>query len=87
MLMNDLTLMDSYQGKPQAYFPNTDCDLDAKLSAHNLIFDTTLCGDWAGQASVYNSSGCPSDCVTFVNENPSAFTNAYWDIASLRVYQ
>lgn len=65
-------------------------------------------GDWAGNASVYSSSGCPSTCVSeymfiailmetenvltnlslvgYVNSNPSAFKNAYWDIASLRVY-
>jgi hypothetical protein len=59
--------------------PLTQCDIDAHFAAHNIIFDLTLCewrfinpnkhlteikgGDWAGQDSVYASSGCPSTCV------------------------
>ena len=42
-------------------------------------------GDWAGNS--YSGSGCPSDCNTYVNTNPSAFQFAYWDIASVRVYE
>jgi hypothetical protein len=26
-------------GTPAAYYPNTQCDLDAKLAAHNIIFN------------------------------------------------
>lgn len=74
-------------GEPAAYYPNTQCDLDAKLTAHNIIFDITLCGDYAGNSAVYASSGCPGDCVAYVNQNASAFANAYWDVAALRVYQ
>ncbi|CAL1706171.1 unnamed protein product [Somion occarium] len=32
----------------------------------------TFCGDWAGQSIVFNGAGCPGDCTTFVDENPSA---------------
>ncbi|TFK45417.1 putative laminarinase [Heliocybe sulcata] len=72
-------------GEPTAYFPNTDCDLASHFGQNNIIFDLTLCGDWAG--AVYNSDGCSGDCVTYVNENPSAFSNAYWDIGFVRVYE
>lgn len=72
-------------GEPTAYFPNTDCDLASHFGENNIIFDLTLCGDLAG--AVFNSDGCPGDCVTYVNDNPSAFTNAYWDIGFVRVYQ
>ncbi|KAF8888569.1 laminarinase [Infundibulicybe gibba] len=41
-------------------------------------------GDWAG--NVYGSSGCPSSCVDYVNNNPSAFTDAYFDFAWLKIY-
>ncbi|GJJ06457.1 hypothetical protein Clacol_000649 [Clathrus columnatus] len=41
-------------------------------------------GDYAG--ALYPSSGCPGICENFVNENPEAFTEAYWEINSLLVY-
>ncbi|PFH48249.1 glycoside hydrolase family 16 protein [Amanita thiersii Skay4041] len=71
-------------GTPTALFPNTSCDLASHFSQNNIIINLTFCGDWAG--NVYGSSGCPSTCVDFVNNNPSAFTNAYFDFASLKVY-
>ncbi|KXN84669.1 putative glycosidase C21B10.07 [Leucoagaricus sp. SymC.cos] len=72
-------------GTPVANFPNTSCDLAQHFSNHNIIINLTFCGDWAG--SVYGQSGCPSTCEDFVNNNPSAFNNAYFDFASIRVYQ
>ncbi|KAH9025989.1 hypothetical protein EDB85DRAFT_2149444 [Lactarius pseudohatsudake] len=42
-------------------------------------------GDWAG--SLWPTSGCgEGTCNDFVNNNPSAFAEAYWEINSLRVY-
>lgn len=57
-----------------------------------LVWETNSCfyfsgGDWAGAASVYAASGCPSTCVNYVAANPSAFSNAYFDFASLRIYE
>jgi len=72
-------------GTPFADFPSTNCDLESHFGPNNIVFDLTFCGDWAG--AVFTSQGCGSDCTTFVNENPSAFVNAYWDIASVTVYQ
>ncbi|KAF9528602.1 glycoside hydrolase family 16 protein [Crepidotus variabilis] len=72
-------------GTPTAYFPNTSCNIPNYFQEHNIIINLTFCGDWAG--GVYGSSGCPSTCVDYVNNNPGAFQNAYFDIASLRVYQ
>ncbi|KAG8706067.1 hypothetical protein FRC11_008536 [Ceratobasidium sp. 423] len=72
-------------GTPFAAFVNTSCDINAKFGPNNIIINLTFCGDWAG--SVYSSSGCPSTCVDYVNNNPAAFKDAYWDIAALRVYQ
>ncbi|GJE87869.1 glycoside hydrolase family 16 protein [Phanerochaete sordida] len=74
-------------GEPTALFPNTSCDIGGHFDANNIIINLTFCGDWAGQASIYSSSGCPSTCVDYVNNNPGAFANAYWDIASVRVWQ
>jgi len=73
-------------GTPVGYFPNTDCDIDSVFAANNIIFDLTFCGSWAGISSVYSDAGCPGDCVDYVNSNPSAFSDAYWDVASVLVY-
>ncbi|KAF8970935.1 glycoside hydrolase family 16 protein [Flammula alnicola] len=72
-------------GVPAAYFPNTSCSISQFFQEHNIIINLTLCGDWAG--NVYSQSGCPSTCVDYVNNNPSAFQNAYFNFASIRVYQ
>ncbi|EJT98107.1 hypothetical protein DACRYDRAFT_91125 [Dacryopinax primogenitus] len=60
-------------GEPDALFVNTDCDIPSHFTAHNIIFDLTFCGDWAGNA--YPST-CPSDCNDYVDNNPFAFENA-----------
>ncbi|KAI0698253.1 putative laminarinase [Cytidiella melzeri] len=74
-------------GTPTALFPNTSCNIASAFDANNIIIDLTFCGDWAGQASVYNGAGCSGSCVDFVNDNPSAFVNAYWQFNAVRVYQ
>ncbi|KAG8735619.1 hypothetical protein FRC10_010352 [Ceratobasidium sp. 414] len=74
-------------GQPSALFVNDSCDMNAHFGPENIIINLTFCGDWAGNSAVYAGSGCPSTCVDYVNNNPAAFSNAYWDIASLRVYQ
>ncbi|KAM5536636.1 hypothetical protein V8D89_009731 [Ganoderma adspersum] len=71
-------------GTPTAFFPNTQCDILSHFLAQNLIFDITVCGDWAGPA--YASSGCPKTCNDAVAD-PSNFDVAQWKISSVRVYQ
>ncbi|CAE6419931.1 unnamed protein product [Rhizoctonia solani] len=72
-------------GTPFASFVNSSCNIASKFGPENIIINLTFCGDWAG--GVYGNSGCPGNCVDYVNNNPAAFKNAYWDIAALRVYQ
>ncbi|KAJ7166795.1 glycoside hydrolase family 16 protein [Mycena filopes] len=74
-------------GTPAANFPNTDCNLNQFFSANNIIINLTFCGDWAGQAGIYGASGCPSTCNSYVDSNPSAFTNAYFQFNSINIYQ
>ncbi|THV05084.1 laminarinase [Dendrothele bispora CBS 962.96] len=72
-------------GTPIALFPNTSCNIASHFSSHHIIINLTFCGDWAG--SVYpGTSGCPSTCVDFVNNNPAAFANAYFDFSFIKVY-
>ncbi|KAE9404647.1 2 beta-glucanase [Gymnopus androsaceus JB14] len=72
-------------GTPVAYFPNSStCSLSSHFGPQNIIINLTFCGDWAGAA--YPSDNCPSDCIDYVNNNPAAFENAYFDFVSLRAY-
>ncbi|KAJ7450860.1 laminarinase [Mycena latifolia] len=79
------TVVTDNWGTPSAAFPNTSCDLE-EFVAHNIIINLTFCGAWAGDASVYASSGCPSTCDDFVNNNPGSFTDAFFDFNSINVY-
>ncbi|KAI0274329.1 endo-beta-glucanase [Russula aff. rugulosa BPL654] len=72
-------------GTPTAYFPNTQCDINSKFTPSNIIINLTFCGDWAG--TVYGSSRCPGTCEDYVNNNPGAFSNAYFEFNSVSVYQ
>jgi len=76
----------SQWGTPVARFTNSRCDIARKFGPENVIINLTFCGDWAGNPNVYASSGCPSTCVDYVNNQPEAFTEAYWDFKNIRMY-
>ncbi|KAK4896775.1 hypothetical protein LTR27_005369 [Elasticomyces elasticus] len=79
--------MPSSWGKPLAQFQG-GCDIPDFFSEQQIVFDTTFCGDWAG--AVWSSGSCASKadtCNAFVADNPSAFTDAFWSINALKVYQ
>ncbi|KAI9798998.1 MAG: hypothetical protein M1833_004351 [Piccolia ochrophora] len=74
-------------GTPVAKFQGP-CNIDANFHQHQIVFDTTFCGDWAG--NTWGSSGCTAkaaSCTDFVANNPGAFTEAFWEINSLKVFQ
>jgi len=79
-------------GKATANFQGS-CTIDDHFAKHNIIFDNTFCGDYAGNS--YGSTTCPmvanqtgfESCLEYVAKNPSAFTEAYWSINYLQVYQ
>jgi hypothetical protein len=78
-------------GQPMASFSDSGCNIDEFFNDHQIVFDTTFCGDWAGNAAVWASdpvcgSKAPT-CQAFVQNNPSAFQDAYWTVNSLKVYQ
>jgi len=78
---------DTTWGEPAANFPTDagNCNYDQYFNVHKMIFDLTFCGDWAG--SHWATSGCGSGtCEDFVNNQPTSFQEAYWEINSLRVY-
>jgi hypothetical protein len=64
------------------------------FNAHQIIFDTTFCGSYAGnpffwqQTSCYKANPVASNtCAAYVAANPSAFLNTYWIINSVKTYQ
>ncbi|OCH91643.1 glycoside hydrolase family 16 protein [Obba rivulosa] len=70
---------------PLAYFPaSSSCNFATNFKAHNILFDIALCGSWAG--GQYGAANCPGNCIDYVNSNATAFAEAYWDLAALRVY-
>ncbi|KZT38118.1 family 16 hypothetical endo-1,3(4)-beta-glucanase from glycoside hydrolase [Sistotremastrum suecicum HHB10207 ss-3] len=72
-------------GTPWAYFPtSSSCNLASHMGPQNIVINLTLCGDWAG--AVFGQDGCPGDCVSYVNNNPTSFQQAYWDFAAVRTY-
>ena len=76
-------------GTPTASFVGgSTCDIDANFQNNNIVLDTTFCGSWAG--NVWSSDPVcgpkAATCQDYVQNNPSAFTEAYWTINSLRVY-
>jgi hypothetical protein len=74
-------------GKPAAKFVG-GCDIDKMFAEQQIIIDTTFCGAWAG--SVWEDGSCgkkAKTCEEYVRDNPEAFTEAYWEINALKVYQ
>ncbi|KAJ6451631.1 glycoside hydrolase family 16 protein [Mycena sanguinolenta] len=73
-------------GTPVANWPTGGCAIDTYFKPQNLIFDITLCGDAANAPSVFAQT-CPGICYDdYVVGNGSAYNNAYFDVASVRVY-
>ncbi|KAF2809621.1 putative endo-1,3(4)-beta-glucanase [Mytilinidion resinicola] len=74
-------------GVPQANFAG-DCPIDSHFANHQIVFDLTFCGDWAGNvwASTPSCSSKAATCADWVINNPAAFAEAYWRINSLTVY-
>ncbi|KJA15955.1 glycoside hydrolase family 16 protein [Hypholoma sublateritium FD-334 SS-4] len=74
----------SLWGPPSAILSSTQCDIGTFFSNHNIVFDITFCGDWAGNS--YATSGCPGTCAERLTD-PTNFVNATWSINSLQVFR
>ena len=75
-------------GLPMAQFAG-GCNIDEHFKDQQIVFDITFCGQWAGQVWGQDSvcSSKAATCQDYVQNNPSAFTDTYWSINSLKVYQ
>ncbi|KAJ7180766.1 glycoside hydrolase family 16 protein, partial [Mycena filopes] len=68
-------------GKPAAFFASSACPIAEHFKDHVLTFDTTLCGDWAGNVF----PGGPSACAAAVAD-PTNFALAKWELNYVSVY-
>ncbi|TGJ79897.1 hypothetical protein E0Z10_g8868 [Xylaria hypoxylon] len=75
-------------GAPTASFSGGGCDIDANFMNHNIVFDTTFCGVWAGKVWGDDPvcSAKASTCEEYVGSNPTDFQDAYWLINSVKVF-
>jgi hypothetical protein len=78
--------------EPVSFFINGQgCTIDDHFQNHQVVFDTTFCGDWAGSTDSWNSyptcKAAAGSCQDYVANNPTAFQNSYWDVSSVRVFQ
>ncbi|RDW92231.1 hypothetical protein BP5796_01625 [Coleophoma crateriformis] len=66
-------------------------DIDTHFIDHNMIFDTTFCGDFAGNSYFWSQTSCYSTsyptCNSYVAANPTKYQDAYWLVNSVKVYQ
>jgi len=73
-------------GQPVANW--VGCNFGALMDNMNIIINTSFCGNWAG--AVWGASSCSSlasQCYQYVAANPQAYSEAYWLINSIKVYQ
>jgi len=87
--VNSSTPDPSTWGPANADFPNTSCNIPSHFWNLTMIFDIDFCGAWAGQTSVWASSNCSTSltCAQYVGQNPSAYTDTYFDINYVRIFQ
>ncbi|RDA92229.1 hypothetical protein CP533_5709 [Ophiocordyceps camponoti-saundersi (nom. inval.)] len=76
-------------GMPLARF--SGCDIDSHFNNNQLVFDTTFCGDWAGNPNVWAAdktcAAKAATCQDYVAANPGDFSEAYWEVNSVKVFQ
>ncbi|KAG6820615.1 hypothetical protein H0H93_014218 [Arthromyces matolae] len=73
-------------GTPSGNWPSTNCTMSQFFEPQNLILDITLCGDFAGDSTIFNET-CTGVCYTdYVMGNGSNYATAYFEIASIRIF-
>ncbi|TBU31022.1 concanavalin A-like lectin/glucanase domain-containing protein [Dichomitus squalens] len=78
-------------GTPSAAYPSSSCNITEFFTPQQLVIDITLCGDWAGGASVYESTcgGDGSATACYINNvinNGSNYADAYFSINYVKVF-
>ncbi|KAN0087663.1 glycoside hydrolase family 16 protein [Tylopilus felleus] len=83
---NESTIDTTTFGIPVGNWPSTGCNIQQFFQPQQLIFDITLCGDWAGSNATFAQT-CSGICYNdYVIGSPSVYDNAYFEIGYLRVF-
>ncbi|ODA76355.1 hypothetical protein RJ55_08201 [Drechmeria coniospora] len=75
--------------RPDAVFGGASCQPDSFFKDMSIVININFCGDW-GNAVWGKSDTCNEyapTCPEYVANNPSAFSNAYWDVQYIEAYQ
>lgn len=79
-------------GPPSASFPATTCNVTKFFAAQRLVFDITLCGNWAGETINYlptcSGAGPTGNCYqdNVVGAGSPKYDQAYFEVNYLRAY-
>ncbi|KAI5866603.1 glycoside hydrolase family 16 protein [Durotheca rogersii] len=75
-------------GPPAASFAGDGCDIASHFRDHQIVFDTTMCGDWAGREFAADPvcGAKAASCEEYVAANPAAFAQSYWLINYVKVF-
>lgn len=71
-------------GSPNAFWSASTCNVGSHFNNLQMVFDITLCGDWAGAS--FNGDGCSGSCSALVAD-PTNYELAKWKVNYVAVYQ
>ncbi|CAJ1403047.1 unnamed protein product [Effrenium voratum] len=75
-------------GVPNSFFTlNERWCTAAHFKNMRMVFDTTFCGDYAGGSFAAYCGWTQMQCEDYVRTKPEAFSQAFWSIKRLDVYQ
>jgi len=69
---------------PTAFYPQSSCDTSKFFGPQTIIFDITLCGNFAGIPAVFQQT-CQGNCLDLV-QTPSNYDDAFFEIKYLAVF-
>ena len=72
-------------GTPTGFYPTSSCDTSKFVKDQTLILDITVCGNFAGAASVFTQT-CSGTCTDLV-PTASNYDNAYFEMKFIRVFE
>jgi len=71
-------------GTPTAAWPESGCNSSQFFGPQTLILDITLCGNFAGAATIFQAT-CSGVCTDLI-KTPSNYNDAYFDISYIRIF-
>ncbi|KAH7035419.1 concanavalin A-like lectin/glucanase domain-containing protein [Microdochium trichocladiopsis] len=76
-------------GLPHALFGGSGCDADTYFYNMSLVLNINFCGNYAGGLwrETESCGKLASTCEAYVAGHPEAYTEAYWDVRYIDVYQ